>query len=237
MSVVSFGTAPSLMVRRRVTEEQFRHFAEGVSAVLQQWTALGLVSSHCDCLAGQTLYQDVIKWFSRDGEVYSDELELFFEDFFAEARSVIVEDDSMKEVADIIYDMYCRCGCGDYSTVELYRSLATSYQQNNILTQCCTVNMNAESSGDDDRNEEDEMDENGEGLGKGTGACSSGNGRGDGDGLLLASGGGAELNKQACGGVECEEEEAPHKQRHPQRNKKRKNAFQKSCDGWSTVCR
>ncbi|KEG11603.1 pre-rRNA-processing protein TSR2 [Trypanosoma grayi] len=115
----------------RATEEQFRLFVSGLDAVLNQWTALHLVAQHCDALALQSMYQELITWFQTDGEVYSDDLEIFFENFFAEARSVVLEDDSMKEVGDLLHNMYCRCCQNDYSLVEQYVASLAVYQQVN----------------------------------------------------------------------------------------------------------
>lgn len=232
MSVVSFGTDAAPLARRRATEEQFAHFTEGVSAVLQQWTALGLVMSHCDAGAGTSLFQEIIQWFMREGEVYSDELELFFEDFFSQARSVIVEDDSLKEVADIIYEMYCLCGVGDYSKVQLYKSMASVYQQQNILAQCRVFN-------DDDVRFEVQNEGGVEGgVIRTTGECiSSSPGATDRNGVeecvpdaLLD----VEAKLPILQEMRKEEEEVAHPQR--QQQKKRKNAFQRSSGGWNTVC-
>lgn len=159
MSVVTFGNQPFTAVKARATPLQFEQFAQGVRAVFGQWTALNLVTLHCDPRAGQNLLNEVLQWFDRSGEVYSDELELFFEDYFAAARSVVLEDDSMKEVSDVLHEMYCRCCRDDYSVVSHFVSLQPLYQQLNPIAQ----SMNA--TNDDDAETEgqlgygDEMEE------------------------------------------------------------------------------
>jgi len=124
---------PQTLVRPpcRATEEQFAPFVTGMRAVLNQWTALLLVGAHCDPNALPSLFDHLVQWFLKDGEVYSDELEIFFEDFFNSARSVLVDDDSMKEVADALHDMYCRCCAGDFSQVELYTQSLENFRRLN----------------------------------------------------------------------------------------------------------
>lgn len=225
MNVYSFGTESSPFARRRATEEQYQYFVIGVSAVFQQWTALRLVVNHCDPNAGNTLYNEVVQWFLRDGEVYSDELELFLEDFFSQERSVILEDDSAKEVGDILQAMYCDCCEGNYAKVELYRSAAGLYQQQNTLERCRNEMVV-------DAAEEEVGVEGIEGLHDNFDRevpFSIENAGIDPDDNNIVE------TFQPFSALGTKEEEATqHVQR--QQKKKRKNAFQKSSDGWNTVC-
>lgn len=200
----------------RTNEAQFQQFTRGLAAVLNQWTALHLVAQHCDSQAFPNLFQDLVDWHVRDGEVYSDEMELFFEEFFNSARSVIIEDDSMKEVGDVLHDMYCRCSRDDYSTVEHFVQTEVVYRQTNPLAMC--VNGGTGSGGD---NEDD---------------FALGNGR-------YAS---LEEAQAASEGVEIvdddlsdangnEEEEASVVVSVKKPLKKKKNAFKKGADGWNVV--
>lgn len=224
MNVYSFGTESSPFTRRRATEEQYQYFVSGVSAVFQQWTALRLVIDHCDPNAGITLYNEIVQWFLRDGEVYSDELELFLEDFFSQARSVILEDDSAKEVGDILQAMYCDCCVGNYAKVELYRSAAGLYQQQNTLAQCRNetvadaaeeeVGMEGLEGLNDNLNREVPLSS------ENVGTDPENNGLGEEDQSFL--------------GLATKDVESQQVQR--QNKKKRKNAFQKSSDGWNIVC-
>lgn len=135
--MATFGSEPVFFTEKcRATEEQFQQFAAGAAAVFRQWTALGLVNLYCDHRAAETLLEYVLQWFLQNGEVYSDELELYFEDFFAASRSVIVEDDSMHEVGDILHDLYCSCCRGDYSKVQQYIAQQAVHAQLNTLGQC-----------------------------------------------------------------------------------------------------
>ncbi|RNF00651.1 pre-rRNA-processing protein TSR2 [Trypanosoma rangeli] len=128
----------------RATEAQFQAFVRGLDAVLNQWTALHLVAQHCDGLALQSMYQELIAWFLSEGELYSDDLEIFFENFFTEARSVVIEDDSMKEVGDVLHEMYCRCCQNDFSLVEQYLASWEVYRQVN------PVRLSVDAGGNDD---------------------------------------------------------------------------------------
>ena len=112
----------------KATPEQFQRFVQGVEAVLSQWTALLLVNHHHDRTAASTIRHDLLRWFFEDGEVYSDELEVYFEDFFSSARYVAVEDGSCKEVADVLHEMYCRCCRDDPSMVEHFQRCLLNYQ-------------------------------------------------------------------------------------------------------------
>ncbi|RNF08213.1 pre-rRNA-processing protein TSR2 [Trypanosoma conorhini] len=131
----------------RATEAQFHAFVRGLDAVLNQWTALHLVAQHCDGLALQSMYQELIAWFQSEGELYSDDLEIFFEDFFTEARSVVIEDDSMKEVGDVLHEMYCRCCQNDFGLVEQYLASWEVYRQVN------PVRLSVDAGGHDDDDE------------------------------------------------------------------------------------
>lgn len=115
----------------RANEEQFQVFSRGVGAVLQQWTALQLVAAHCDARAPTVLYEDLCAWHQRDGEVFVDDMEVYFEDFFDNVREVRIEDDSMKEVATVIHNMYCRCCANDWSVAEYYQQTLPVYKQIN----------------------------------------------------------------------------------------------------------
>lgn len=131
MAFTTFGDVPCMPAKMRTTDQQFEGFASGLRSVLRQWTALNLVTLHCDARAGANLESYVLQWFHSQGEVYSDELELFFEDFFAAARSVAIEDDSIKEVSDVLHEMYCRCALNDFSKVEEFMAAEENYMRMN----------------------------------------------------------------------------------------------------------
>nr|CCC94766.1 conserved hypothetical protein [Trypanosoma congolense IL3000] len=192
----------------RATPEQFERFIVGLDAVLNQWTALHLVARHCDLSALTLMRRELVKWFQTDGEVYSDDLELFFENFFAEARAVIIEDDSMKEVGDVLHDMYCRCCQDDFSTVERYVSSLEVYRNVNPVQ--LSVNM----CGADD---EDGVE--GEEEGCKDDAC----GERDGEAQVW--------NEEAEGS--CAKESVGKTKKN--RNRKKKNAYDRDADGWCVV--
>ncbi|CBH17067.1 hypothetical protein, conserved [Trypanosoma brucei gambiense DAL972] len=194
----------------RATAEQFQRFIVGLDAVLNQWTALHLVSQHCDLSALTSMYRELVSWFQKDGEVYSDDLEIFFENFFGEARSVIVEDDSMKEVGDVLHDMYCRCCQNDFSTVERYVASLEVYRRVNPVQ----LSMNV--GGADDG---DEL----------AGAGAMGNTY---DGVV----GSEEEEMETMGnGLDMKDEVEGSEQRKKRRSKKRKNAYERDADGWCVV--
>lgn len=134
----------------RASAEQFSEFVRGVEAVLNQWTALHLVAHHCDPHSLPNLFHSVTAWFEQVGEVYSDELEDFFTEFFESVRSVIIEDDSMKEISDVLHDMYCRCCQNDYSLVSKYQQSLGVYRQMNPVA----MSVNGDGEADEDGNVE-----------------------------------------------------------------------------------
>lgn len=202
----------------RATEPQFQQFARGLAAVMNQWTALHLVAQYCDASAFQNLYQDLIDWHVRDGEVYSDELELFFEDFFGTARSVVIEDDSMKEVGDVLHDMYCRCCKDDFTRVEHFVNTEVIFRRENPVA----MSVNGTGDGND-------FDEDIGGLTFGEAEAAAANGE---DGLYH---GNEDGEGEDDGNEENENEEEAPVQRAPKNQHKKKNAAKKGADGWSTI--
>ncbi|KAG8345589.1 hypothetical protein ERJ75_000192800 [Trypanosoma vivax] len=194
-------TPPGLQLIRqpyRATAEQFQRFVTGLDAVLNQWTALHLVAQHCDLLAISSMYRELVSWFEVDGEVYADDLEIFFENFFTEVRSVIVEDDSMKEVGEVLHDMYCRCCQNDFSTVERYVSTLDVYRRLN------PVKLSVNVGGDEESAQLAENEEDG-----------------DGD---------APSNSQGIANAQVGSESGNKRRRN-----NRKNAHERTADGWCVV--
>lgn len=203
--------------RCRANEAQFQQFARGLAAVMNQWTALHLVTRHIDASAFQNLYQALLDWHLKKGEVYKDEMELFFDDFFLSARSVIVEDDSLMEVSELLHRMYCRCCRDDFSTVEHFISTEAQYRQENPLAQC--VN-----GGDIEQDEDEEQ------LGNPTTA----------EAALANSSDGFAPEAENGGNEEAEAPPPPPppqqlQQQQPKQYRRKKNAVQKGKDGWSYV--
>lgn len=124
------------MQRRRATDEQLTVFYRGVDAVLLQWTALNLVVEHND-VNGNTAMRDHLRgWFAEEGELFSDELEDYFDEFFLATRFAAIEDGSPKEVADVLHEMYVRCCSNDDSTVNFYIKALEAYRASGVATQC-----------------------------------------------------------------------------------------------------
>lgn len=140
----------------RATEEQFQVFTRGVQAVLQQWTALQLVALHCDARAPAVLFEDLCAWHQRDGEVFVDDMEVYFEDFFDNVREVRIEDDSMKEVATVLHTMYCRCCTNDASVVDHYTQSLAVYAQTNPVAMSVNAGAAEDLAEEDDADDEDE---------------------------------------------------------------------------------
>ncbi|KAH9593027.1 hypothetical protein LSM04_005205 [Trypanosoma melophagium] len=191
----------------RATEAQFQQFVRGMEAVLNQWTALHLVSQHCDAFALHSMFKELVSWFQTDGEVYSDDLEIFFEGFFAEARSVIIEDDSMKEVGDVLHEMYCRCCQNDFTQVEQFVASLEIYRRVNPV--CLSVN------GDGDEEQD--------------GVEFSGNIE---VGAELQQ---MDCNEETEGMEEVETAHTQQKSQQQQKKKNKKNAYQRDSDGWCIV--
>ncbi len=127
--------------RLRATEAQLRVFLRGIDAMLMQWTALNLVCQGSieageGALAAEALRADLRDWFVEMGEIYSDELEGFFDDFFANERSAEVQDGSMKEVADAMHAMYRQCCANDDTLVARFEHTLPAYQASNTLSHC-----------------------------------------------------------------------------------------------------
>ena len=126
--------APFVRPPLRANAEQFKYFIRGVEAILLQWTALLLVNNNRDNVALQTVHDEVLGWFYDDGEVFSDQLESYFEDFFGQTH-VVIEDGSPKEVADAIYECYVKCCNNDGSAVETYEHRLELYRKINPVAQ------------------------------------------------------------------------------------------------------
>ncbi|KPI87682.1 hypothetical protein ABL78_3220 [Leptomonas seymouri] len=197
----------------RATEEQFQVFSRGLSAVLQQWTALQLVALHCDARAPTVLYEDLCAWHQRDGEVFVDDMEVYFEDFFDNVREVRIEDDSMKEVATVLHNMYCRCCANDWGLVEHYQQTLGIYTQTNPVGM--SVNGGPAEDLADEANEDDYGDEEGE--------VDVGN-----------------EEEETAAGVRVVQpvvqvQQAPPRPQKQQQQKKRKNASVRDKNGWNIV--
>ncbi|CAD2215504.1 pre-rRNA-processing protein TSR2 [Angomonas deanei] len=132
----AFDKAQMFREAYRATPEQFQVFVRGMEAVLNQWVALLLVAEHCDTRALPTLFQHLVDLFDKKGEVYSDELEDVFDEFFTMSRNVMIQDESTKEVGDTLYDMYCRCCRNDFSSVEHFINTMQIFRQENPLALC-----------------------------------------------------------------------------------------------------
>ncbi|KAG5501464.1 hypothetical protein JKF63_03293 [Porcisia hertigi] len=203
----------------RANDTQFEQFTRGLGAVLQQWTALQLVSQHCDSRASAVLYNDLCAWHQRDGEVYADDMEVYFEDFFDNIHFVRIEDDSMQEVATVLHDMYCRCCLNDFSTVEHYMQTLTIYAQTNPVA----MSVNGGTAED--------LDDSEEGGGVGGGDNHEGdmdNEDADSDSMPAPH----QLPQAPC--HQQQQQQQQQQQPKPQR-KKRKNASVRSQNGWNIV--
>jgi pre-rRNA-processing protein TSR2 len=144
--------------RRRVTDNQLQVFLTGLDAVLMQWTALNLVTEHTDATAAQALRSYLVAWFTEVGEVYSDELEDYFDAFFLEARFAAIEDGSQKEVADALHLMYCECCENNDSSVRMYTASLEAYRAAGVA-QMCTFERGADELDSDDDAAVDDVDD------------------------------------------------------------------------------
>ncbi|KPA80935.1 hypothetical protein ABB37_04331 [Leptomonas pyrrhocoris] len=204
----------------RASDEQFQVFSHGLSAVLQQWTALQLVALHCDARAPAVLYEDLCAWHQRDGEVFADDMEIYFEDFFDNVREVKIEDDSMKEVATVLHNMYCRCCANDSSVADHYLQTLPIYTQTNPVGMSVNGGT-AEDLADDAEEDNDAVEEREEG---------------DLDN--------EEEEEQAAASAQLQSvpqaQQAPQQQQQqqakaPPKPKKRKNASVRDKNGWNIV--
>lgn len=139
-----------LMARRRATDEQLAVFVTGLDAVLMQWTALNLVTQHNDPTSAQSLREHLIGWFTEVGEVYSDEMEDYFEEFFLQTRFAAIEDGSPKEVGDALHQMYCECCSNNDASVRQYISSLEAYRQAGVAQMCTFHNEGGEGESDDE---------------------------------------------------------------------------------------
>jgi pre-rRNA-processing protein TSR2 len=149
--------------RARATPEQLAVFFNGVDAVLQQWTALNLVTQHhVDPQAALELRSNLREWFTTEGELYSDELEEFFEDFFNGERFASVEDGSLKEVGDVLHAMYLECCRNDDTSVLRYIASLAEYQRH-AMAHCIWAGV-VDATGQADPEDDDDEDEEGEDI-------------------------------------------------------------------------
>ena len=125
--------------RARATDVQFAVFVSGMDAVLQQWSALELITQNETSKGGQAtsvaydVREYLFEWFSDLGELYSDEVELWFEDFFAKYTFASIEDGSMKEVADVLCAMYREVCRNDDTSVRKYQGTLPMYQAQSAI--------------------------------------------------------------------------------------------------------
>lgn len=214
----------------RCNAEQFREFVKGVEAVLSQWTALLLVARHLDAGALQTIHDEVLNWFWEDGEVFSDELQNYFEDFFEAVRYVMVEDGSVKEVSDVLHDMFVQCSKGDYTSVEYYVRALPLYQQANPVQQSVFAGSWATDAEGNQVNfgaNEEESDDDEDGDDDGAAAAA------EGDEFHVAQA----PTHQACANEENEVASTPQVSTKPKQTSNKKNPYKKGNDGWCTVQR
>ncbi|CBZ28210.1 conserved hypothetical protein [Leishmania mexicana MHOM/GT/2001/U1103] len=215
---VSYGAQlRASMQTLRANDAQFEQFTRGLGAVLQQWTALQLVAQHCDSRAPAVLHEDLCAWHKRDGEVYVDDMEVYFEEFFDNIRSARIEDDSMHEVGTVVHDMYCRCCLNDFSMVEHYLQTLAIYAQTNPVAM--SVNGGTAENLEDDAEEDAEVG--------GDADCEEGVDNEDEESEPMQA-----LTPQAP----QQPSQAPrHQQQQQPQRKKRKNASVRSKDGWNIV--
>lgn len=208
----------------RATEVQLAQFVRGLTAVLNQWTALLLVTQHCDASAMPSIRDALIEWHTRDGEVYADEMEDFFFDFFDNVRSVSIEDDSMSEVGSALHDMYRRCCQDDFSAVEKYVQSEALFRQMNPLAQCVNAGGVAECDASDDEETCSGASPSSPGHGEGTQTYPSPDDEESACTLPPSQGTPQQGNRSQGNG-----------KAKPGNVNKKKNVFSKSSGGWSTV--
>ncbi len=162
-AAVAASSAQFSNQRVRANDAQLRLFFRGLDAVLQQWTALNLIcrydeQNNKDQTNAFLLRDELRSWFGDEGEIYSDELEEYFFDFFEKAHAAFVEDGSLKEVADAVSQMYRRCCHNDDELVLRFEHTLAQYQAQNTLSQC----VNFRSAADDESDDDDGCDEEGD---------------------------------------------------------------------------
>jgi hypothetical protein len=161
--------------RIRANDAQFRLFMRGVDAVLSQWTALQLVCNRksnnpiknnnnanngtatvFNQGPANQMREDLREWFADDGEIFSDEMEDYFYDFFERERAACIEDGSLKEVADSIHEMYrVICANNDETLVLRYEHSLMAFQEANTLGLCVNFGASQGNENDDDEDEDD----------------------------------------------------------------------------------
>lgn len=213
----------------RANEAQFAQFARGLGAVLQQWTALQLVALHCDNRAPGVLYDDLCAWHQKDGEVYVDDMEVYFDDFFDNVRFVRIEDDSMREVSNVLHNMYCRCCLNDFSLVEQYVQSLAAYQQANPVAM--SVNGGTAEDLDDGAEGGDDGAKNGS---DGDEEADIGNEE-EGRGAPAVAVQAPRPQPQPQPQQPQQQQQAKQSQQQNPQRKKRKNASVCSKDGWNIV--
>lgn len=205
----------------KCNQTQFREFVKGVEAVLQQWTALLLVNRHKDDGAVSIIRDEILNWFWEDGEVYADELETYFEDFFEAVRYVMLEDGSCKEVADVIHNMYVQCAKDNNSVVEFYlRALPVYQQANPVQNSVFGGSWAMDAEGKQVNVAENESDEDD-----------------DDDNVGVATGDNEEDEAPLQAPQEAPAAQPQQHNHNKPSNHKKKNPFQKGSDGWCTVQR
>lgn len=115
-----------------MTVDAFSQFSLGVSMILQRWTALNIcieqdLAGPSSALKRTELYESIISYFRDEGiKLTVDELENSLYWYFDETFNLDLEDDSSKDVAERLCEMYQEvCVDGKFDKVERLRELVT----------------------------------------------------------------------------------------------------------------
>eukprot|EP01065_Artemidia_motanka_P047538 TRINITY_DN746_c0_g2_i1.p2 TRINITY_DN746_c0_g2~~TRINITY_DN746_c0_g2_i1.p2 ORF type:complete len:271 (+),score=102.10 TRINITY_DN746_c0_g2_i1:61-873(+) len=112
----------------KISGEAAVAFRQGVTAVFMQWTALQLLRDqhHRAGRVAEEMEKDVVDWFLREGEVFTDELEAYLDKELSEEAQAQIEDGSCSEVAAVICRLHRECAVGCFTRVEHLRRQASS---------------------------------------------------------------------------------------------------------------
>lgn len=129
------------------SEQSFSAFKEGLGSVFRQWTALelavdqqwgGVNSSE----KADQLINSILSMFSSSKKVYKDEIVVFLEDYLEIEFSIICEDDSPSEIAELLLDMWRQCSIGNFALAT--NALAREYARHEVLHQSQGMDMESD---------------------------------------------------------------------------------------------
>lgn len=152
-----------MTTRAERTDIALTHFRAGVTATLRTWAALkaavdgewGGIESHSKA---EDLRSNILERYdgTKAEPMPLEELEENLLEYMEDEYSILLEDESERLIASLIYKMYEECSVGNAQLVE--KMVKDAAKLNNIPKQKVVLTTDGEMESDDDSDLEDEAD-------------------------------------------------------------------------------